>query len=136
MFDKLFSDFSFTVAKRALDGLTLRRDVLAQNVANVDTPEYKAKEVNFEATLQQAMRGERRMPMATTHVGHQAASASDPSDLYQAGLRKGGSTRADGNNVDIDQELLQMAETGVRYQALTSVVSKKLNLLKTISQAR
>jgi flagellar basal-body rod protein FlgB len=50
--------------------------------------------------------------------------------------RTGGSMRADGNNVDIDVELMEMTETGIAYQALTQAASKKLALLKSIAMAR
>jgi flagellar basal-body rod protein FlgB len=51
-------------------------------------------------------------------------------------LRQGGTERADGNNVDVDVELTQMAETGIRYQALTQLITRKYQSVRTILQGR
>jgi flagellar basal-body rod protein FlgB len=135
-FERILSDNSLLIAKQALEGLGLRRDVVGQNISNVDTPSYKAQEVNFETTLQSAMKGKGKLTAAKTNSAHLSGLKSEEGGAFQVGMRQGGSSRADGNNVDIDQELLQLTDTGIRYQALTSVVSKKLLLLKSIAQAR
>jgi len=134
--NKLITDSSMQIAQKALDGLGMRRDVLSQNIANVDTPAYKGQEVDFETALKGAINGTVKLNASMTQSGHMSGIQSQGGDIYQIGLRQGGSSRADGNNVDIDQELLQLTETGIRYQTLTSVVSRKLSLLKSIAQAR
>jgi flagellar basal-body rod protein FlgB len=133
MTDPVYGDTSLNTANKALDGLAYRRNVISQNVANVDTPGYHALEMNFEDELKRSMSSSPKLSLKTTNEGHQL-SRSDASGPYQAKLRTGGSERADGNNVDIDQELMDMTETGIRYSALTTAVSKKLNLLKSIAR--
>jgi flagellar basal-body rod protein FlgB len=133
MADPVFGDSSLNLASKALDGLSSRRNVISQNVANVDTPGYHALELNFESELSKSMSSSPKLSMTRTNEGHQL-SINDASGPYQARLRSGGSERADGNNVDIDQELMQMTETGIRYNALTTAVSKKLSLLKNIAR--
>jgi flagellar basal-body rod protein FlgB len=133
MADPVFGDSSLNLASKAMDGLSFRRNVISQNVANVDTPGYHALELNFESALNNSMNSSPKLTMVRTNVGHQL-SDSDSSGAYQARLRSGGTERADGNNVDIDQELMQMTETGIRYDALSTAVSKKLNLLKNIAR--
>jgi flagellar basal-body rod protein FlgB len=133
MTDPVFGDSSLNLASKAMDGLSYRRNVLSQNVANVDTPGYHALELNFESELSKSMSSSPKLSMSRTNNGHQL-SKSDASGPYQARLRSGGSERADGNNVDIDQELMQMTETGIRYNALSTAVSKKLSLLKNIAR--
>jgi flagellar basal-body rod protein FlgB len=133
MTDPVFGDASLNLASKAMDGLSYRRNVISQNVANVDTPGYHALEMNFESALNKSMSSSPKLSMARTNTGHQL-SVNDSSEPYQARLRSGGSERADGNNVDIDQELMQMTETGIRYDALSTAVSKKLSLLKTIAR--
>lgn len=131
MSDPISSGNAFEIAKRALDGLSARRDMIGQNIANVDTPGYKAQEVSFEGILKQSLNQSPNMTMKTTNANHLQGSTGGIGAV-QVGQRQGGSSRADGNNVDIDQELTQMTETGIRYQALSQIVSKKLSLLKTL----
>lgn len=133
MTDPVFGDSALNTASKALDGLSYRRNVISQNVANVDTPGYHALEMNFESELQKSMSSSPKLSLKTTNENHQI-SKSDASGPYQAKLRSGGTERADGNNVDIDQELMQMTETGIRYSALSKAVSSKLNLLKSIAR--
>ena len=133
MTDPVFGDSALNMASKAMDGLSYRRNVISQNVANVDTPGYHALELNFESTLQKTLNSSPKLNMALTNSKHQL-SKNDASGPYQAKLRSGGTERADGNNVDIDQELVQMTETGIRYSALSTAVSKKLSLLKNIAR--
>jgi flagellar basal-body rod protein FlgB len=134
MTDLLFSDPSYQVAKLALQGLAQRNEVIAQNIANVDTPGYRALEADFESTLRRAMQKDGNLPLKNTRENHMQGSETDFTRFIQISQKSGGTLRADGNNVDIDQELASQTETGLRYQAISQVVSKKLNLLKSISQ--
>jgi flagellar basal-body rod protein FlgB len=135
MSNSLFSDIAFRDAQTALDGLALRQEVIGRNLANVDTPGFQAQGVNFEDALQRAENRVEAVPLAATHAAH-LSGESGRAALIRQMPRTGGSVRADGNNVDVDQELTQMAETGIRFQALTQLVSKKLLLLKSIATGR
>ncbi len=130
MADLIGSDVTLRAAKMALDGLSLRQQVISQNLANVDTPGYQARQVNFEDALKSAFE-EQGLQMTTTNPAHIALSGEAAGPVVTA--RPGGSTRADGNNVDIDVELTDMSETGIEYQALTQAASSKLLLLKSIA---
>ncbi|HEX7556425.1 MAG TPA: flagellar basal body rod protein FlgB [Leptolinea sp.] len=132
MTDPIVGDSALNIASKAMDGLSSRRNVISQNVANIDTPGYQALEMNFESALKQSMSSSPKLNMTLSNPAHQL-SKNDASGPYQAKLRSGGTERADGNNVDIDQELMQMTETGIRYDALSTAVSKKLSLLKSIA---
>lgn len=134
MSDPLFSDDALRAGKIALDGLALRQEIIGQNLANVDTPGYHAQSVSFESALRKAIENNQKTTLKTTHSMH--IRHSEPSISFQVRPRSGGVLRADGNNVDIDVEMSQMVETGIRYQALTQAVSKKLLLLKTIATGR
>jgi flagellar basal-body rod protein FlgB len=131
--DLIGKDAALRTVQQALDGLSLRQQTISKNLANIDTPGYRARSVNFEAALKAASKRE-SMALATDHPGHRSALKSTLSPLVQ--FRPGGSERADGNNVDIDVELLDMSETGILYQALSQAASKKLLLLKNIAMAR
>lgn len=132
--DPIFSDDAFRSARVALDGLQLRQELIGRNISNVDTPGYRSQTVRFEDTLKSALKNNREIRLETTQTGHLAAPRELPSYLAQP--RQGGSVRADGNNVDIDVEMAQMAEDAIRYQTMSQLVSKKLLLLKTISISR
>ena len=137
MFNSINSDPTISAVEKSLGGLSMRKDLISQNIANVDTPGYKAQEVNFEGALQMALNQGSSLPMVTTSAMHISnTSGLGGGDTFQVGLRQGGTDRADGNNVDVDQELTQMSETGIRYQGLSSAVNMKLNLLKTIASDR
>lgn len=130
----LLSDTALQVASLALDGLSLRQQIIGHNLANVDTPGYKAQQVNFESTLRQALDEDapQDLTLAKTNPAH-LPFRDEATHFTDITLRQGGSTRADGNNVDINVEMVQMTETNVRYQALTQLASKKLLLLREIT---
>ena len=130
----LFSDNSIQAAKMALDGLSRRQQLIGRNIANIDTPGYRAQEISFESAIKTALKKNGQIQLAATHPGH--LKLSGPQAFFQTKNRSGGTARADENNVDIDVELSQMTETGIQYQAVSQEVSKKLALLKTIAMSR
>jgi flagellar basal-body rod protein FlgB len=104
----------------ALDGLAMRHRVIGDNVANVDTPGFKTSSVEFEGALRTAIarnsapgKGEPRLP------GPQVTSS-------------GGSGQSDGNNVDIESEMIQLAETNITYNALAQLTASRLRLLRGV----
>jgi flagellar basal-body rod protein FlgB len=135
MADSLFTDTSMRAAKVALDGLTLRQQAISRNLANIDTPGYKAKTVDFESTLKQMLNPspETRLPLLLTHAGHQSSTPTQKVG-FTLSQRPGGTSRADENNVDVDVEMTDQSEAGIQYQAVTQVVSKKLQLLRTLAR--
>lgn len=131
MTSSLFSDNAIRAAILSLDGLSQRQNIIANNIANVDTPGYRAQEIDFESVLKHILDGSGSLQLASTNSAHLGGISSG--SFYQVQERPGGTTRADGNNVDIDTELLDMSETGIQYQAVSQELSKKLELLKTIA---
>jgi flagellar basal-body rod protein FlgB len=134
MKDLLFSESSFQTAKLALDGLTLRQQVISRNLSNVDTPGYHAESVNFEDAFKKALNQTSPLALTRTNAAH-LASPVQPTTGFAVNEKEGGTERADGNNVDIDQELIDMSEAGIRYQSVSQAVSKKLVLLKAIASS-
>ena len=134
MSDSLFNDVAMRAAKSALDGLSLRQEVISRNLANVDTPGYRSQQVQFEDALKRALRPGKQVPLAKTHAAHLASPTAIDHALVTN--RPGGTFRADQNNVDIDVELTEMSVAGINYQAISQAVSKKLQLLKTIAMSR
>lgn len=108
----------------AMSGLAARQRAIANNVANVDTPGFKASEVRFEAVLNNAV--SRAKP--GTSVNQSALDAA----ARQTNVVGGTSTRADGNNVDIDQQMELLSEANLNYSALTQVMSMRLGILHNV----
>ncbi len=131
MTESITSDSAIQAAQNALNGLTKKQEVISQNLANIDTPGYQAQAVDFETTLTNALKGKGRLHMIKSDPAHMD-TASKQSDVIQINSRKGGTERADGNNVDIDTELVDMTETVVNYQAMVQTIAKKFALLKQI----
>jgi len=132
MSDSLFSDSSTRIAKAALDGLSLRQQAVSRNLANIDTPGFKAQTVNFQETLNRMVDKGNSLPLTITNEAHLTTAAT--AARFSVSLREGGSSRADENNVDVDAEMLDMSQTGIEYQAVGQAISKKLLLLKTLAR--
>jgi flagellar basal-body rod protein FlgB len=127
-------DNALRAAQMGLDGLSMRQQAIGRNLANVDTPGYQAQTVNFESVIRRVIKGSSTLPMQASNINHLSAASS--SSHFMTTARPGGTERADQNNVDIDIELSSQTETGIQYQALAQMVSKKLTLLKTLSASR
>ena len=132
MSDSLFSDLSSLTAKAALDGISLRQQAISRNIANIDTPGYKAQTVDFQETLARIVDNAGTLPMKITDEDHMTTAEGDL--FMSTSLRPGGTLRADENNVDIDTEMADMSEAGIQYQAISQAISKKLLLLKTLAK--
>ena len=68
----LFSDNSIIAAKMALDGLSRRQQLISRNIANIDTPGYRAQEVSFESAIQRVLKTNGQVQLAVTKPGHMA----------------------------------------------------------------
>lgn len=135
MSTSIFADDALQAATLALKGLSARQEVISNNVANVDTPGYSAQKVDFETTLKRTLnQGTSKLAMARTSTSHLSSSSSMAADFLATSNREGGSYREDGNNVDIDTELIDMSEANIKYQAISQGLSSKLLLLKSIAQ--
>ena len=110
-------DSTQLVLDRAISGATLRNAVLANNVANVDTPGFQPSDVDFHAALKGALAGG---PSAIEAVQFSAESSATPTAL-----------RADGNGVDAEAESAKLAENGLELSALTEVAGARVTIMKT-----
>ena len=114
-------DVTFTTLDLALGAAGKRQEVLANNLANVNTPGYKRLDVDFDGVLAKAV------DAARTGDG-EAIDALRPGVETDQAV----SVRADGNSVDVDQEMAFLAENNIRYNALVQLSQKKLETLKYV----
>lgn len=105
---------------RSLDTAALRQKVVANNIANLNTPGYKRSYVPFDEELCQA-RG--RLPLVRTHPRHM--TGMDPGGDPRVVTERGTSRRTDESNVDLDQEMLDLVTNQLRYNTLIQQVSGK-----------
>jgi flagellar basal-body rod protein FlgB len=120
-----------SVLRSALDGLALRHQAIAANVANVDTPGYKANVVSFESQLRQALDTRQPGRLAVTDPGHIGWRPEQPITA-EVTTTDASTLRNDGNNVDIDREMILLADTSLKYSTATRLVSDRLALLRTV----
>lgn len=120
-----------SIYTKALSVRTQRHQLLASNVANADTPNYKARDIDFSKAMQQAMGArEGGFSMARTASGHLAGNpAGLGNGLVQ--FRKDVQSAVDGNTVDMDVERAQMAENAMQYEILTKLVGDRIQGMRT-----
>ncbi|MFN8455290.1 MAG: flagellar basal body rod protein FlgB [Anaerolineae bacterium] len=116
----------------ALDGLSVRQRATAHNIANVDTPGYKAQHVSFEDHLQRALQNNpaEGLSLELTDSAHLDLTGSQAPAIEMQ--RESNQLRNDENNVDIDLEMTNLAQTTIRYQALSQISGMKFALLRSI----
>jgi len=131
MFERLTNHIK--LREKALDATWLRNEVIAQNIANVDTPGYKKSTVAFEEYLDNVM-DSGSFKGNTTDKRHIPIGKADADRVSIRVTRKYEtlSTRLDGNNVDIETEMAELAKNNIRYNTLVQSVSKEYARLKSV----
>ncbi len=115
------------IMTKAADASSLREEVIANNIANVDTPDYKRQDVEFSSYLSAALNdgdsSTLRERIADCDIDSlEATTYTDNTEL---------SYRLDGNNVDIDTENVELASEQVRYQGIIDTISTEFSMMKS-----
>lgn len=109
----------------------LRQELIASNIANAETPGYKAKKIDFEEALARALDTDDEMNMKTTDSKHFNVGNGGFKNLQPEIVEiDDGIVSQDGNTVDRDKQLAEMAENKIMYDASVQLLNKKLGLLK------
>ncbi|PAF43141.1 flagellar basal body rod protein FlgB [Helicobacter sp. 11S02596-1] len=123
------SSKAYPLVYQALDYRSIRQDMIASNIANVDTPFYRPKDVDFETYLaKEEAKAFDHLPdlelkVARTspkHLKGRSFEENQPAMFF----RDGHLARNDGNSVDLDVETSEMGKNSVMYQALTTALKK------------
>ena len=131
MIDKLTSALQFQQQTLALR--QQRQETLAANIANADTPNYKARDFDFSQELKRATAQQAGpVKLATTHAGHMQMSHS--SNTVDMQYRVPAQSRLDGNTVDMDMERAQFLDNSLRYQADIQFLDDRISGLKKAMQ--
>lgn len=117
---------------RQLNERVVRGELIASNIANVDTPGYKSQDLQFGKILSEKMES---INLKKTHPKH---IDDNPSGL-QAGqvVENPNSGRPDGNNVDINEEILKLTKNSMEYNGRVELLARRMSQIKdSINQAR
>jgi len=125
-----------SIAEDALSYRGIRQDMIAGNIANVDTPFYKAKDIDFESMLAKSAQllqdKAPRLKLANTnhmHIASQEEQASTKANIF---FRPNHATRNDGNSVDLDVETTEMSKNAIMINAIAAALKKKSQLFKSV----
>lgn len=112
----------------ALDAAATRNEIISNNIANVNTPDYKRKDIRFENELKHAFAhsGEKTVDARVRHLELGALEPEVYTDYADL------SYRYDGNNVDIDTENAILAKNQIKYNGLQASVNKEFSNLKMV----
>ena len=116
------------VLDRAADAAWQRNEAISNNIANVDTPGYKRQDVAFESVLQQALGNNRYESMDDKVANVDLSRLRGRAYVDYANY----SYRLDGNNVDIENENVMLAENQLKYQGLIRSINQEFTNLKTV----
>lgn len=118
------------VLNKAADASWLREQTIANNLANVDTPGYKRRDVDFQSVLRREL-GSMKYVTLDEKVDHVDLSRLDAS-TYRDAVNY--SYRIDRNNVDVDTENVELASEKIRYDALADSMTQEFSRLKAAMQ--
>ena len=107
------NDPTIAAIQSALTGLSARQRAITDNVANLETPGYLAKRVDFEDSLSQAIAG------------------GDPTQMQLSSSVSTAATNLQGNNVNLDSENVSLIDTELRFQLLVNGLNSKFNILRS-----
>ena len=116
------------VLNRAADAAWQRNEAISNNIANVHTPGYKRQDVAFESVLQQALGNNRYQSMDDKVANVNLSRLRGRAYVDYANY----SYRLDGNNVDIENENVMLAENQLKYQGLISSINQEFTNLQTV----
>lgn len=122
----------FSMMSQRIAWLGKRQQVLAQNVANADTPGYHARDLK-QPTFRDLIEGARGqgIGMATTRANHIApAGSSDPGRNFKDAEEKAGEVSLSGNSVDIEDQMMKVAQTAMDHQVTVNLYRKHISMIK------
>lgn len=121
------------VLEKSLDAAWSRNDIIAQNLANIDTPEYKRKDVAFEQYLNDSL-GKNSLEGKLTDTRHIPIHTKDIDKIEPTITEDNSETsmRIDGNNVDIDNEMSYLAKNTIKYNALIQMINSNYSKIKNV----
>ncbi|MFC2586909.1 MAG: flagellar basal body rod protein FlgB [Campylobacter sp.] len=125
----------------AMAAREMRQKLISGNIANIDTPFYKARDISFESVLKQkaseiyGANDDKKLELAKTDEAHLAAQDFPRSDVSQIFLRDGHLARNDANTVDLDIETTELSKNSVMLTAIDSAYKREGAIFKSVIDA-
>ena len=137
MFDETLTMKTIELGRRALGGATLREKVIANNIANVNTPGFKRSTVRFEDQLKELLDSSEdsdKLPAYITHPRHIPFNAPLNINEFNPIIVQSSDTifRNDKNNVNIDQEMADLSKNNLYYNVMATSISQRFRILRSI----
>ncbi|PIP90682.1 MAG: flagellar basal body rod protein FlgB [Bdellovibrionales bacterium CG12_big_fil_rev_8_21_14_0_65_38_15] len=130
------ADKTLQALATSLNFRQMRQELISSNVANAETPGYKAKRLSFEDALARALNVDGELSMNTNDPKHYDVGGGGFENLEPTIEEEvNGIVSEDGNNVDRDKELALMAENEILYDTTVQLLNKKLALMKYAIQS-
>ena len=121
-----------TVLQKSMDALAIQHEVIANNLANIDTPNFKRSEVSFQDKLKTVLAKEDASGLWRTNVKHFPIAQKVSLDDFKPTITTITDTigRNDGNNVDLEMESAKLAENNLLYNSLADLTGRYIANLK------
>ncbi|MCK5508931.1 MAG: flagellar basal body rod protein FlgB [Desulfobacterales bacterium] len=124
---------TISLLEKTLDLRSMRHNLIISNVANMDTPNYKAFDIIIKEELEKTMGAENAIKLENTRSGHLPGRAECPGNVKsRASGNQQITLRNDGNSVDVDREMAKLSENNLMYNALAQIISRKFAGLKDV----
>lgn len=124
------------ILRRTMDTALLRRSVISNNIANSDTPNFKRTMVNFESELKRALDSEKKVPIPNIMTDKRHIPFYQPMDYRAVKPRRVldylTTSKNNGNNVDIEEEMMASMENQLLYQTLAQAVQNEFNKVNLV----
>ena len=125
---------TISILEKALDIRSMKHNLVISNIANKDTPNYKAFDLAVEDEMQKLAGTKKTVSLWKTQTGHLPESGKEFSEVSITKSSKGFEQSMDGNTVDIEREMTSLAENNLLYDAMAQIMRKKLQGLKVAIQ--
>lgn len=126
----LFSNKTGKLLKKTLDLQLQKQNVISSNIANADTPGYKAVDLQFEEQLRTAIGAGNALKMKATQSKHFTSDINRLKTIKAEVVEETDPARPDGNNVQIEKEMSKMIETQLMYNSVVQAISKRGGILR------
>lgn len=121
----LFSDKAPLLLKKNLDFQSERNLLISSNTSNINTPGYKARDLDFQAQLEEVLDSGDQLKIETTNSRHFGSTKDALKKLEPEVFEEPDAARSDGNNVNLDKEMLKLAENQINYTATIQMMAKR-----------
>tara|TARA_B100000315_G_scaffold43510_1_gene38418 strand:+ start:10469 stop:10894 length:426 start_codon:yes stop_codon:yes gene_type:complete len=126
----LFSDKTPKLLKKTLDLHLQKNSVISSNIANADTPGYKAVDLKFDEQLRTAIGSGNQIKMKATQERHFTSDVKQIDKVKPSVSEESDPARPDGNNVKIEKEMSKLVETQLMYNSIVQAMTKRGGILR------